>query len=121
MREMIKMLIVLTILATLSGGLLAAIRDNLQNDLKARASSLNLGDVLTNMIEEFAQGMTARSYGCPWSAAKERSTVLGFVLAVAKNTRTDHIITRSSAEVFSVVPRRCSQAAHPRFAPPFLF
>ncbi len=42
MREMIKMLVVLTILATLSGGLLAAIRDNTK-------------DRIENQVLEFVQ------------------------------------------------------------------
>ena len=48
MREMIKMLIVLTILATLSGGLLAAIRDNTK-------------DRIENQVLEFVQGPAIRS------------------------------------------------------------
>ena len=48
MREMIKMLIVLTILATLSGGLLAAIRDNTK-------------DRIENQVLEFVKGPAIRS------------------------------------------------------------
>ena len=48
MREMIKMLLVLTILATLSGGLLAAIRDNTK-------------DRIENQVLEFVQGPAIRS------------------------------------------------------------
>ena len=48
MREMIKMLIVLTILATLSGGLLAAIRDTTK-------------DRIQNQVLEFVQGPAIRS------------------------------------------------------------
>jgi len=48
MREMIKMLIVLTVLATLSGGLLAAIRDNTK-------------DRIENQVLEFVQGPAIRS------------------------------------------------------------
>jgi electron transport complex protein RnfG len=48
MREMIKMLIVLTILATLSGGLLAAIRDNTK-------------DRIENQVLEFVKGPAVRS------------------------------------------------------------
>ena len=48
MREMIKMLLVLTILATLSGGLLAAIRDNTK-------------DRIENQVLEFVKGPAIRS------------------------------------------------------------
>jgi electron transport complex protein RnfG len=48
MREMIKMLIVLTILATLSGGLLAAIRDNTK-------------DRIENQVLEFVKGPAIKS------------------------------------------------------------
>jgi len=48
MREMIKMLVVLTILATLSGGLLAAIRDNTK-------------DRIENQVLEFVKGPAIRS------------------------------------------------------------
>ena len=48
MREMIKMLIVLTILATLSGGLLAAIRDTTK-------------DRIENQVLEFVKGPAIRS------------------------------------------------------------
>ena len=48
MREMIKMLLVLTILATLSGGLLAAIRDNTK-------------DRMENQVLEFVKGPAVRS------------------------------------------------------------
>jgi electron transport complex protein RnfG len=48
MREMIKMLIVLTVLATLSGGLLAAIRDNTK-------------DRIENQVLEFVKGPAIRS------------------------------------------------------------
>ncbi|MGD2097939.1 MAG: RnfABCDGE type electron transport complex subunit G [Desulfobacterales bacterium] len=48
MREMIKMLIVLTILATLSGGLLAAIRENTK-------------DRIENQVLEFVKGPAIRS------------------------------------------------------------
>jgi electron transport complex protein RnfG len=48
MREIIKMLIVLTILATLSGGLLAAIRDNTK-------------DRIENQVLEFVKGPAIRS------------------------------------------------------------
>ena len=48
MREMIKMLIVLTILATLSGGLLAAIRDGTK-------------DRIENQVLEFVKGPAIRS------------------------------------------------------------
>ena len=48
MREMIKMLLVLTILATLSGGLLAAIRDNTK-------------DRIENQVLEFVKGPAVRS------------------------------------------------------------
>jgi electron transport complex protein RnfG len=48
MREMIKMLIVLTVLATLSGGLLAAIRNNTQ-------------DRIENQVLEFVKGPAIRS------------------------------------------------------------
>ncbi len=48
MREMIKMLIVLTVLATLSGGLLAAIRDNTK-------------DRIDNQVLEFVKGPAIRS------------------------------------------------------------
>jgi electron transport complex protein RnfG len=48
MREMIKMLVVLTVLATLSGGLLAAIRDNTK-------------DRIENQVLEFVKGPAIRS------------------------------------------------------------
>jgi electron transport complex protein RnfG len=48
MREMIKMLLVLTILATLSGGLLAAVRDNTK-------------DRIENQVLEFVKGPAIRS------------------------------------------------------------
>jgi electron transport complex protein RnfG len=48
MREMIKMLIVLTVLATMSGGLLAAIRDNTK-------------DRIENQVLEFVKGPAIRS------------------------------------------------------------
>ena len=48
MREMIKMLIVLTVLATLSGGLLAAIRDTTK-------------DQIENQVLEFVKGPAIRS------------------------------------------------------------
>jgi electron transport complex protein RnfG len=48
MREMIKMLIVLTVLATLSGGLLAAIRDSTK-------------DRIENQVLEFVKGPAIRS------------------------------------------------------------
>ncbi len=52
MREMIKMLIVLTILATLSGGLLAAIRDNTKDRIENQVLEFVKGPAIRSILEE---------------------------------------------------------------------
>jgi electron transport complex protein RnfG len=52
MREMIKMIIVLTILATLSGGLLAAIRDNTQERIENQVLEFVKGPALRSILNE---------------------------------------------------------------------
>jgi electron transport complex protein RnfG len=52
MREMIKMIIVLTILATLSGGLLAAIRDNTQERIENQVLEFVKGPAIRSILEE---------------------------------------------------------------------
>jgi electron transport complex protein RnfG len=51
MREMIKMLIVLTILATLSGGLLAAIRDNTKERIENQVLEFVKGPAIRSILE----------------------------------------------------------------------
>ena len=52
MREIIKMLIVLTILATLSGGLLAAIRDNTKERIENQVLEFVKGPAIRSILEE---------------------------------------------------------------------
>jgi electron transport complex protein RnfG len=52
MREMIKMLIVLTILATLSGGLLAAIRDNTKDRIENQVLEFVKGPAIKSILKE---------------------------------------------------------------------
>ena len=52
MREMIKMIIVLTILATLSGGLLAAIRDNTQERIENQVLEFVKGPAIRSILKE---------------------------------------------------------------------
>ena len=52
MREMIKMIIVLTILATLSGGLLAAIRDNTKERIENQVLEFVKGPAIRSILEE---------------------------------------------------------------------
>ena len=52
MREMIKMLIVLTILATLSGGLLAAIRDNTKERIEIQVLEFVKGPAIKSILKE---------------------------------------------------------------------
>jgi electron transport complex protein RnfG len=52
MREMIKMIIVLTILATLSGGLLAAIRDNTQERIENQVLEFVKGPAIRSILNE---------------------------------------------------------------------
>jgi electron transport complex protein RnfG len=54
MREMIKMIIVLTILATLSGGLLAAIRDNTQERIENQVLEFVKGPAIRSILKEAA-------------------------------------------------------------------
>ena len=52
MRDIIKMLIVLTILATLSGGLLAAIRDNTKDRIENQVLEFVKGPAIRSILEE---------------------------------------------------------------------
>jgi electron transport complex protein RnfG len=52
MREMIKMIIVLTILATLSGGLLAAIRDNTKERIENQVLEFVKGPAIRSILKE---------------------------------------------------------------------
>ena len=52
MREMIKMIIVLTILATLSGGLLAAIRDNTEERIENQVLEFVKGPAIRSILKE---------------------------------------------------------------------
>ena len=52
MREMIKMLVVLTILATVSGGLLAAIRDNTKDRIENQVLEFVKGPAIKSILEE---------------------------------------------------------------------
>ena len=52
MRDMIKMLLVLTILATLSGGLLAAIRDNTKDRIENQVLEFVKGPAIRSILEE---------------------------------------------------------------------
>ena len=52
MREMIKMIIVLTILATLSGGLLAAIRDNTEERIENQVLEFVKGPAIRSILNE---------------------------------------------------------------------
>ena len=51
MREMIKMLIVLTVLATLSGGLLAAIRDTTKDRIENQVLAFVKGPAIRSILE----------------------------------------------------------------------
>ena len=52
MREMIKMLIVLTVLATVSGGLLAAVRENTKERIEVQVLEFVKGPAIRSILED---------------------------------------------------------------------